>query len=93
MFGPVQSPFYVIRFCNEESFKNTGLNIGDTVYYAPDFLHVTKFVFVEQLKKQVFSKSFPALFYFIKFFNPFPCLASLFCYLFNYYFNYYYHLI
>ena len=51
MFGPVQSPFYVVRFSSKDRFKNMGLKIGDTAYFAPDYLHVTKYVFVDQLRK------------------------------------------
>ena len=51
VFGPVESPFYIIRVSSEEKFKNMKLEVGDVVYYAPNFLNVTNFVFVEQLKK------------------------------------------
>jgi len=41
----------VLRYGSEEKFKNMGLAIGDTAYYAPEHLDLTKPVFVEQLKK------------------------------------------
>ena len=41
----------MLRYGSEEKFKSMGLAVGDTAYYAPDYLDLTKPVFVEQLKK------------------------------------------
>ncbi|XP_065063200.1 H/ACA ribonucleoprotein complex non-core subunit NAF1-like [Rhopilema esculentum] len=51
IFGPVKCPFYTVRLSSEEKFASLGLAVGETVYFAPNYLTCTNYVFVEQLKK------------------------------------------
>ncbi|XP_032234934.2 uncharacterized protein LOC5509974 [Nematostella vectensis] len=50
-FGPVQKPFYSIRFNSEEHLTNKGVAAGLKVFYVPDDKDCTKFVFVAHLEK------------------------------------------
>jgi len=52
-FGPVQTPFYSIRFNMDRDISDKNVNVGDKVFYAPDMLEFSNFVFVAQLKKYV----------------------------------------
>ncbi len=51
MFGPVQNPFYSIRVKKQDELESLGLEIAEEVYYAPNYLNLTNYVFLEQLKK------------------------------------------
>ena len=50
-FGPVQTPFYSVRFNNEADIDQRNIHVGDKVFYAPDMMEYSNFVFVAQLKK------------------------------------------
>ncbi|XP_028402248.1 H/ACA ribonucleoprotein complex non-core subunit NAF1-like [Dendronephthya gigantea] len=50
IFGQVKSPHYCVRFNNDEEIKSTKVEVGQTVYYAPQAKDVTHFVFVSKLK-------------------------------------------
>lgn len=52
-FGPVVSPFYSIRFNSDEDVKNTGLAIGDKIFFAAaEDKSLTNYVFLDRLKKE-----------------------------------------
>ncbi|XP_068735896.1 uncharacterized protein [Montipora capricornis] len=50
-FGPVQRPFYSVRFNKESDIKEKNVLVGDKVLYAPDIMEYSHYVFVSQLKK------------------------------------------
>ena len=50
-FGPVQTPFYSVRFNNEADIDKRNIHVEDKVFYAPDMMEYSNFVFVAQLKK------------------------------------------
>lgn len=50
-FGPVQSPFYSVRFNKESEISTKNVQVGDKVFYAPDIMEYSHYVFVTQLKK------------------------------------------
>ena len=50
IFGPVQSPFYSVRFNSAADIEALGVSIGDEVYFAPEESEFTTYVFVNQLK-------------------------------------------
>lgn len=50
-FGPVQTPFYSVRFNKESDINDKGVCRGDKVFYAPDIMEYSHYVFVTQLKK------------------------------------------
>ena len=50
-FGPVQTPFYSMRFNKESDINDKGVCRGDNVFYAPDIMEYSHYVFVTQLKK------------------------------------------
>jgi H/ACA ribonucleoprotein complex non-core subunit NAF1 len=50
-FGPVQSPFYSIRFNSPEDIAKMNIEQKMTVFYAPEDLDCTKLIFVSQLQK------------------------------------------
>ncbi|KAJ7370477.1 H/ACA ribonucleoprotein complex non-core subunit naf1 [Desmophyllum pertusum] len=50
-FGPVQTPFYSLRFNTNTDISEKNLHVGDKVFYAPDMMEYSNFVFVTQLKK------------------------------------------
>nr|XP_033797483.1 H/ACA ribonucleoprotein complex non-core subunit NAF1 [Geotrypetes seraphini]XP_033797490.1 H/ACA ribonucleoprotein complex non-core subunit NAF1 [Geotrypetes seraphini]XP_033797501.1 H/ACA ribonucleoprotein complex non-core subunit NAF1 [Geotrypetes seraphini] len=52
IFGPVSRPFYMLRFKTSERIEHKGINLHDTVYFAPSIEDFTKYIFIEQLKKQ-----------------------------------------
>lgn len=52
-FGPVQTPFYSIRFNMDRDISDKNVHVGDKVFYAPDMMEFSNFVFVAQLKKYV----------------------------------------
>ena len=49
-FGPVQSPFYSIRFNSVDEISARGVAAGDVVYVAPDCANFTRYVFAHALK-------------------------------------------
>ena len=54
VFGPVQSPFYSIRFNNSNEIKQNNLNVDKDafIYYAPDSTEYTKFIFnLDELRR------------------------------------------
>lgn len=51
MFGPVQNPFYSIRFNSVEDINAKNVETGMAVYFAPAVPEITHYVFVDQLKK------------------------------------------
>ena len=50
-FGPVQTPFYSVRFNKESDISDKNIHVGDKVFYAPDIMEYSHFVFVAQLKR------------------------------------------
>ena len=50
-FGPVQTPFYSVRFNVDRDINDKDVHVGDKVFYAPDMMEFSNFVFVTQLKK------------------------------------------
>ncbi|XP_073251206.1 uncharacterized protein [Porites lutea] len=50
-FGPVQTPFYSVRFNRESDICSKNVHVGDKVFYAPDVMEYSHYVFVAQLKK------------------------------------------
>eukprot|EP00794_Sanderia_malayensis_P011939 gene11939-13175_t len=51
VFGPVPSPFYAIRIRKDDTMESLGLSVGEKIFYAPNYLNVTNYVFLEQLKR------------------------------------------
>ncbi|NXI85318.1 NAF1 protein, partial [Rhipidura dahli] len=52
IFGPVSHPFYVIRFNSSEHIKEKGINVQDSMYFAPSVEDFTQFIFAEKLKQE-----------------------------------------
>ena len=52
-FGPVQTPFYSVRFNVDRDISEKNVHVGNKVFYAPDMMEFSNFVFVTQLKKYV----------------------------------------
>ncbi|NXI12722.1 NAF1 protein, partial [Irena cyanogastra] len=52
IFGPVSHPFYVIRFNNSEHIKEKGINVQDSMYFAPSVEDFTQCIFAEKLKQE-----------------------------------------
>ncbi|NXA13382.1 NAF1 protein, partial [Sapayoa aenigma] len=52
IFGPVLHPFYVLRFNNSEHIKAKGINVQDSMYFAPSVEDFTQYVFAEKLKQE-----------------------------------------
>ncbi|XP_027739715.1 H/ACA ribonucleoprotein complex non-core subunit NAF1 [Empidonax traillii] len=52
IFGPVLHPFYVLRFNNSEHIKEKGINVQDSMYFAPSVEDFTQYVFTEKLKME-----------------------------------------
>nr|XP_041571788.1 H/ACA ribonucleoprotein complex non-core subunit NAF1 isoform X2 [Taeniopygia guttata] len=52
IFGPVSHPFYVIRFNNSEHIKEKGVNVQDSMYFAPSVEDFTQYIFAEKLKQE-----------------------------------------
>ncbi|XP_042218534.1 uncharacterized protein LOC121863789 [Homarus americanus] len=50
VFGPVQEPFYVVRFNSTEHVHGYKVELGDQVYFAPSTEH-TSFVVISDLMK------------------------------------------
>ncbi|XP_009078050.1 PREDICTED: H/ACA ribonucleoprotein complex non-core subunit NAF1, partial [Acanthisitta chloris] len=51
IFGPVLHPFYVVRFNSSEHIKEKGINVQDSMYFAPSVEDFTQYVFAEKLKQ------------------------------------------
>ncbi|XP_048160284.1 H/ACA ribonucleoprotein complex non-core subunit NAF1 [Corvus hawaiiensis] len=52
IFGPVSHPFYVIRFNSSEHIKAKGINVQDSMYFAPSVEDFTQYIFAEKLKQE-----------------------------------------
>ncbi|NXU12019.1 NAF1 protein, partial [Pardalotus punctatus] len=52
IFGPVLHPFYVIRFNSSEHIKSKGINVQDSMYFAPSVQDFTQYIFAEKLKEE-----------------------------------------
>ncbi|NXC93117.1 NAF1 protein, partial [Certhia familiaris] len=52
IFGPVSHPFYVIRFNSPEHIKENGINVQDSMYFAPSVEDFTQYIFAEKLKQE-----------------------------------------
>ncbi|NWT49984.1 NAF1 protein, partial [Erythrocercus mccallii] len=52
IFGPVSHPFYVIRFNSSEHIKEKGINVQDSMYFAPSVEDFTQYIFAEKLKQE-----------------------------------------
>lgn len=50
VFGPVQQPFYVVRFNSAEHVRGYKIDPGDLVYFAPSTEH-TNFIVIDELMK------------------------------------------
>ncbi|NXT66684.1 NAF1 protein, partial [Chaetops frenatus] len=52
IFGSVSHPFYVIRFNSTEHIKEKGINVQDSMYFAPSVKDFTQYIFAEKLKQE-----------------------------------------
>ncbi|NXG03402.1 NAF1 protein, partial [Sakesphorus luctuosus] len=52
IFGPVLHPFYVLRFNSSEHIKEKGINVQDSMYFAPSVKDFTQYIFAERLKQE-----------------------------------------
>ncbi|XP_061229242.1 H/ACA ribonucleoprotein complex non-core subunit NAF1 [Neopsephotus bourkii] len=52
VFGPVLHPFYVLRFNTPEHIKAKGINVQDSMYFAPSVEDFTQYIFAEKLKQE-----------------------------------------
>ncbi|NWU17527.1 NAF1 protein, partial [Cephalopterus ornatus] len=52
IFGPVLHPFYVLRFNSSEHVKEKGINVQDSMYFAPSVEDFTQYIFAEKLKME-----------------------------------------
>ncbi|KAJ8318815.1 hypothetical protein KUTeg_003906 [Tegillarca granosa] len=50
VFGPVAMPWYSIRFNSVEDVHKLNLQVGNTIYFAPNVTDFTNYVFVQDLK-------------------------------------------
>ena len=50
VFGPVSSPFYILRFNSAEQLVDKGLREGLTVYYAPSMKEYTGYILIQELR-------------------------------------------
>ena len=51
VFGPVTTPYYVLRFNSEEEIVTKGLVVGCTVFYTPEHKEYTGYVLTKHLQK------------------------------------------
>ena len=51
VFGPVSTPYYVLRFNSEEEIVTKGLVVGCTVFYTPEHKEYTGYVLTKHLQK------------------------------------------
>ncbi|NWZ75977.1 NAF1 protein, partial [Poecile atricapillus] len=52
IFGPVSHPFYVMRFNSSDHIKERGINVQDSMYFAPSVKDFTQYIFAEKLKQE-----------------------------------------
>uniref|UniRef100_A0A8B9P7X9 H/ACA ribonucleoprotein complex subunit n=1 Tax=Apteryx owenii TaxID=8824 RepID=A0A8B9P7X9_APTOW len=52
IFGPVLHPFYVLRFNSSEHIKAKGINVQDSMYFAPSVEDFTQYIFAEKLTQE-----------------------------------------
>ncbi|XP_030208052.1 H/ACA ribonucleoprotein complex non-core subunit NAF1 isoform X2 [Gadus morhua] len=50
VFGPVTTPYYVLRFNSEEEIVTKGLVVGCTVFYTPEHKEYTGYVLTKHLQ-------------------------------------------
>ncbi|KAG7276732.1 hypothetical protein CRUP_002749, partial [Coryphaenoides rupestris] len=50
VFGPVSSPYYVLRFNSVDEISVKGLVVGSTVFFTPDHKEYTGYVFTKRLQ-------------------------------------------
>uniref|UniRef100_A0A6Q2YPN5 H/ACA ribonucleoprotein complex non-core subunit NAF1 n=1 Tax=Esox lucius TaxID=8010 RepID=A0A6Q2YPN5_ESOLU len=50
VFGPVSSPFYVLRFNSDRDIINKGVKLRDCLFYAPSLTDYTLYILTEQLR-------------------------------------------
>uniref|UniRef100_A0A673ZVM2 H/ACA ribonucleoprotein complex non-core subunit NAF1 n=1 Tax=Salmo trutta TaxID=8032 RepID=A0A673ZVM2_SALTR len=53
VFGPVSSPFYVLRFNSESDITERGVKLKDSMFYAPSLTDYTLYILTEQLRRSV----------------------------------------
>ncbi|XP_045071472.1 H/ACA ribonucleoprotein complex non-core subunit NAF1 [Coregonus clupeaformis] len=51
VFGPVSSPFYVLRFNSESDITERGVKLKDSMFYAPSLTDYTLYILTEQLRR------------------------------------------
>ncbi|XP_045567657.1 H/ACA ribonucleoprotein complex non-core subunit NAF1 [Salmo salar] len=51
VFGPVSSPFYVLRFNSESDVTERGVKLKDSMFYAPSLTDYTLYILTEQLRR------------------------------------------
>ncbi|XP_071244890.1 H/ACA ribonucleoprotein complex non-core subunit NAF1-like, partial [Salvelinus alpinus] len=51
VFGPVSSPFYVLRFNTESDITERGVKLNDSMFYAPSLTDYTLYILTEQLRR------------------------------------------
>ncbi|XP_031676899.1 H/ACA ribonucleoprotein complex non-core subunit NAF1-like [Oncorhynchus kisutch] len=51
VFGPVSSPFYVLRFNSESDIAERGVKLKDSMFYAPSLTDYTLYILTEQLRR------------------------------------------
>jgi len=51
VFGPVSSPYYVLRFNSAEEISGKGLVVGSTVFYTPGHKEYTGYLLTKHLRK------------------------------------------
>ncbi|XP_018419413.1 PREDICTED: H/ACA ribonucleoprotein complex non-core subunit NAF1 isoform X2 [Nanorana parkeri] len=52
IFGPVPHPFYVLRFNSKDHVERTGVEIKDTLYFAPAVKDFTQYIIPDALKRE-----------------------------------------
>ncbi|NWR95118.1 NAF1 protein, partial [Furnarius figulus] len=52
IFGPVLHPFYVLRFNSSEHIREKGINVQDSMYFAPSVKDFTQYIFAEKLNQE-----------------------------------------
>lgn len=51
IFGPVPHPFYVVRFNSKDHIESSGIQIKDTMYFAPSVEDFTQYIIPDALKR------------------------------------------
>ncbi|NXX92387.1 NAF1 protein, partial [Centropus bengalensis] len=67
IFGPVLHPFYVLRFNNSEHINAKGINVQDSMYFAPSVEDFTQYIFAEKLKQTTAICAFFKCVFFLSF--------------------------